>query len=203
MSNPAVPTALKVLRGNPGKRSLNRAEPIPPGLSGVPDPPDDMNASARAIWIREAPLVYAAGLLTELDLSAWTQYCECAQRYRQLSSAVEKLGDKLMVNSENGKLTHHPLVHQLNAAQTELRKCQALFGIGPANRTGLVAANPAEAEAHNPFLKIGKRNNPGLRLVPRTCPVCKQLKGHADFSEGREECSACEIDAALGQTASG
>ena len=41
-----VPTRLKVIRGNPGKRALNKNEPQPAGE--LADPPDWMSESQKA-----------------------------------------------------------------------------------------------------------------------------------------------------------
>ena len=46
------PTHLKLIQGNPGKRSLNDAEPNPP--RGVPSPPDHMTSAAKEAWNRLA-----------------------------------------------------------------------------------------------------------------------------------------------------
>ncbi len=59
-----VPTYLKVIRGNPGKRPLNENEPVPDGA--LADPPEWMSESQKAGWnyaIENAP----AGLLKKLD----------------------------------------------------------------------------------------------------------------------------------------
>ncbi len=65
-----VPTALKVVRGNPGKRALNtrEAEPAPPATL---TPPDWLAEDAKREWADKAPMLHRLGLLTEADLDAF------------------------------------------------------------------------------------------------------------------------------------
>jgi hypothetical protein len=46
------PTTLRLLRGNPGKRKLNRDEPQPEIPPAVPDPPPHLLPLARDEWWR-------------------------------------------------------------------------------------------------------------------------------------------------------
>ena len=62
------PTALKRANGNPGKRPLNLAEPIPP--EGLPDCPDHLSDSARAEWHRLAAVLHGMGIFTTVDRAA-------------------------------------------------------------------------------------------------------------------------------------
>ncbi len=61
-----TPTKLKILRGNPGKRAINRAEPVPP--PGEVQAPDFVVSDPTALefwtWVVGAS---PAGLLTPLD----------------------------------------------------------------------------------------------------------------------------------------
>ena len=69
------PTALRVLRGNPGKRGINHAEPQSGPLS--PDCPDELtNPLARKEWDRVAPALIASGAVTVADRSTLIAYCQ-------------------------------------------------------------------------------------------------------------------------------
>ena len=66
-SRKPVPTHLKVIRGNPGKRALNRNEPVPVG--DLVDAPDWMTDTQKAGWkyaIDNAPLGLLKKLVTVL-----------------------------------------------------------------------------------------------------------------------------------------
>ena len=84
-----VPTHLKVLRGNPGKRRLNDQEPKPEGE--LADPPEWMSESQKQGWIyaiENAP----DGLLKKLDRSALVAWVVAEDLHRHASIMVEKFG---------------------------------------------------------------------------------------------------------------
>ena len=77
-----VPTHLKVLRGNPGKRRLNDNEPKPDGE--LSDPPEWMSESQKQGWIyaiENAP----DGLLKKLDRSVLVAWVIAEDLHRQAS----------------------------------------------------------------------------------------------------------------------
>ena len=63
-----MPTALKLVKGNPGKRAVNKAEAVV-ALS-EPTPPAFLCDDAKVEWGRVCSALYAAGLMTELDRAA-------------------------------------------------------------------------------------------------------------------------------------
>ena len=84
-----VPTHLKVLRGNPGKRRLNDKEPKPSG--DLTDPPEWMSESQKQGWIyaiENAP----DGLLKKLDRSVLVAWVVAEDLHRQASMMIEKFG---------------------------------------------------------------------------------------------------------------
>jgi phage terminase small subunit len=68
------PTALRVLRGNPGKRALNRQEPKIAPLSAE-CPAELVDPVARAEWDRVAPALIASGVVTVADRATLVGYC--------------------------------------------------------------------------------------------------------------------------------
>ena len=69
-----TPTALRELRGNPGRRPLPVNEPEPSGLEEV-DPPAHLSTEAKREWRRLAPELIRLRLLTVADFAAFTGYC--------------------------------------------------------------------------------------------------------------------------------
>lgn len=63
------PTALKTLEGNPGKRKINKKEPIPG--KGIPTCPEWLLPEAKLEWERLAAVMDQMGLLTEVDRTAY------------------------------------------------------------------------------------------------------------------------------------
>ena len=63
------PTAVKVLEGNPGKRSLNTNEPKP--VKKAPRCPGWLEDEAKKEWKRMAKQMEQLGILTEIDMAAF------------------------------------------------------------------------------------------------------------------------------------
>jgi len=84
-----VPTHLKGLNGNPGKRALHQKEPVPAGE--LVDAPDWMSATQKLSWdyaIEHAP----RGLLKKLDRSVLATWVVAEDLHRQAAEQVEKFG---------------------------------------------------------------------------------------------------------------
>src|ERR1700687_2430314 len=106
-STTPIPTKLKILRGNPGKRALNAREPMPAVLSEPPEPPEFLNERGAAEWRRAAVVLIPLGLLTNLDLAALGVYC-CA--YTLHYEAAEELkGQPKMLETAHGRIIN-PLI---------------------------------------------------------------------------------------------
>ena len=67
-----TPTVLKLVKGNPGKRAVNKAEAVV-ALS-EPTPPAFLCDDAKVEWGRVCSALYAAGLMTKLNRTTLTTY---------------------------------------------------------------------------------------------------------------------------------
>ncbi len=85
-----MPTPLKILRGNPGKRALNQGEPKP--SPGDLEPPTWLHGDALEEWDRLAPTLHRLGLLTEIDGRALASYCQTWARWREAEAKIEEFG---------------------------------------------------------------------------------------------------------------
>lgn len=74
-----TPTALKRIRGNPGKRPINGQEPKPP--SSQPTCLSHLSSSASAEWKRLAASLNRIGLLTQVDRAVLAAYCQPYRRW--------------------------------------------------------------------------------------------------------------------------
>jgi phage terminase small subunit len=72
-----LPTAVKRLRGNPGRRKPNPAEPDFP--SGEPDMPSMLSPTAQVEWKSLIPQLAVVGL-RRIDGKALAGYCVCYSR---------------------------------------------------------------------------------------------------------------------------
>lgn len=139
----ALPTKLKLLRGNPGKRAINKEEPEP--KVGIPEMPAYLNAFPIAVkeWQRESKILDEMGVLTEADCSALATRCYLASEIQTLALAIEDEGHTIEIHSlnKNGQLIEtekpNPKCVQLKALLTEHRMLGSLFGLDPSSRTKL------------------------------------------------------------------
>lgn len=84
-----APTALKVLRGNPGCRKLNDQEPIP-AAEGPVVKPVYLSLGASAVWDEIAPPCLAMGTLTAPDVPAFARLCELEWTARAASHGKDQ-----------------------------------------------------------------------------------------------------------------
>ena len=76
-----TPTAIKILHGNPGKRPLNKHEPMPE--KKAPTCPKWLDDEAKKEWKRLAPQMEQLGILTEADRTAFASYCQAYSRWKE------------------------------------------------------------------------------------------------------------------------
>jgi len=84
------PTALKIAKGNPGKRALNHNEPKPP--TGEPKMPKGLSLSARREWKEIVAELMKLGVLTVVDGKALAAYCECFALWEQARKEIKENG---------------------------------------------------------------------------------------------------------------
>ncbi len=98
------PTALKVLKGNPGRRPLNEAEPKPEVL--LPSPPAHLPPAARREWRRSGAFLVEMGLMTDLDVAARAAYCVAYSHWVDAEHQMRKHG--ILMKSTRGEPTRSP-----------------------------------------------------------------------------------------------
>ncbi len=87
MSGPLrEPTALKLIKGNPGKQALPKHEVKPRPVA--PECPEWLEPEAKAEWERMVPKLTRLGLLTEVDGTALAGYCQAYARWSQAEQAI-------------------------------------------------------------------------------------------------------------------
>lgn len=126
MPRPRTPTALKVVRGNPGKRPLPVGEPQP--VRGPLLRPEHVRGRAAAEWERVVPELSRLGVATAVDAAVLEAYC---------------LQYALVMNAfESAKPPTPAAIGQLRALMGEL-------GLTPAARARIAvkAADGDETEA--------------------------------------------------------
>jgi P27 family predicted phage terminase small subunit len=137
------PTALKILKGNPGKRSLNLNEPEPPNVKDL-KPPEWLDKRAKEEWYRLVPILSDMGLFTELDVFCLSRYCSTVSLWNQvaeMSQNSELIYEVKKENKMGETYTSHyrerPELSIMLKLSSDLLKYEKEFGMTPAARSGL------------------------------------------------------------------
>ena len=126
-----LPSNVVRLRGNPGKRRLNDAEPRP--AARVPSCPACLGDEARKEWQRLAKELGELGLLTGLDRGLLAAYCQAHALWVEAVSSIERYGT--MVKSPNGYPMQSPYVAVANKQVEIMVRIAAELGMTPSSRT--------------------------------------------------------------------
>ncbi len=129
------PTAVKIFQGNPGKRPLNRHEPMPP--IAVPECPLELSETARAEWNRVVKDLARLKMLTALDRAALAAYCEAYAMWTDAITQIRKFGT--IVKSPSGYPIQSPYVAIANRQAEIMLRIGSEFGFTPASRSRISA----------------------------------------------------------------
>lgn len=134
MANPGPapqPTALKLIKGNPGQRALNDAEPVPPAIPV--GKPDWLSPMASAEWDRVAPQLEKMRILSDVDVMPLAAYCEAVGRFIEASRILETQG--ALVLGYRGSLVKNPAAQIVKDALADMKALAQEFGMTPSSRS--------------------------------------------------------------------
>jgi P27 family predicted phage terminase small subunit len=130
------PTVLKILRGVPGKRALNPAEPQHAELD--PTMPAELtDPLAQAEWQRVVTTLIDRGQVTTVDRAVLSGYCLKYAQWQALEK--EAATHPFIVRSPNGYPLPNPALCMANKVFGLLLKAAAELGITPSSRSRVVA----------------------------------------------------------------
>jgi len=147
-----TPTALKILRGNPGRRPLNHAEPQV--RSRLPPPPAHLSEAARRNWRAIGKMLRDAGIITPIDAAAFGAGVAAYTRWQEATEALNRLivagqpGSGLLVKSPDGGVRLNPLLRVIRESEASFLRVFAEFGMTPSSRSR-IAVDRTEPE--DPF----------------------------------------------------
>lgn len=95
-------TALKVFRGNPGKRRVH-ADVAPPATA-VPKAPDHLSTDAKAAWDRIAKELVTLGVYADADHIALEALCSAYAQWRANQHATDQIGSVLVARDPEGNV---------------------------------------------------------------------------------------------------
>lgn len=126
------PTALRVLRGNPGRRPINAAEPQHEPLS-TDCPVELVDQAAQDEWRRIAPLLLVRGQVTTVDRGTLIGYCLKYGQWQALEAEARR--HPFVVRSPSNYPMPNPAVGMANKAFALMLKAAAELGITPSARS--------------------------------------------------------------------
>jgi P27 family predicted phage terminase small subunit len=144
-----LPSNVVRLRGNPGKRRLNDAEPRP--ASRLPSCPACLGEEARKEWQRLLKELAGLGLLTGLDRGLLAAYCQAHALWVEAVSSIERYGT--MVKSPNGYPMQSPYVAVANKQVDIMVRIASEFGMTPSSRTRIRVGETSPEDPFEAFLQ--------------------------------------------------
>jgi P27 family predicted phage terminase small subunit len=153
------PTRLKVLEGNPGKRTL-KEEPEPEPI--LPPPPAFLDDYAQKEWVIISDSLYALGLLTEIDINTLAAYCGAYSRWRHAEEGLNILKQKgdlnaLVIKTTTGNWIQQPLIGIANKAAADMVRYASEFGMTPVARAKLGTAPSKEDDKFEKLIGLVKK----------------------------------------------
>lgn len=144
-----VPTELKMLRGNPGKRAISKAEPMPEVLEAS-TAPSWLTEDQVEIWEELYPILKRMRVLTEADSMALCNLCIALSEVKAANQTIREEG-RVIISPLSGVQTAHPAVSNLHKAMSAANKLFAEFGLTPATRTK-IRSSDIEGKEQSPLV---------------------------------------------------
>lgn len=176
------PAALKLLEGNPGKRSLNLSDGVNP-MHQIPSAPKHLGVEARKEWKRITPELLELGLITGLDRAALALYCQAVGRLSELETSFNGMVARHVADdgmdyadavykasysvTPSGYAQQSVIVQLLKSHREQVNRYLMHFGLSPAARGRVQASNYVQ-----PSL-------PGIEPAQNAAP-----QGFAQFANG-------------------
>lgn len=129
---PATPTALKELAGNPGKRALNKREPMPTGALTAPSV---LSTEGLKVWKRLVSTSPNA-LYKAPDEFSIAAFCEAVAGWREATRAISERG-RYAVGS-TGQMTVAPWVKDQAEQARLVMTFGARLGLDPVARANMM-----------------------------------------------------------------
>ena len=152
-----LPTEVKRLRGNPGKRKLNDQEPGVP--IGEPEMPADLPELAQVEWKSIVPLLLQMGVLSKVDGKALVGYCYAWARLMQAEKEINDRGiilDEPVTDKEGNEIgtrtKANPACALADRAMVRMKSFLIEFGLTPASRSKLKVDKPKDADPVEAYL---------------------------------------------------
>jgi len=139
------PTILKIAKGNPGKRPLNKSEPKPP--SDDITPPEWLTGVAREKWDNVVPKLLGMGVMTNADVDTIARYCTMHEQFLKYLDQCRQGLDVLVIRDQSGNVKYTqtaPAATMMMKLAVSMLRIEQEFGLTPSARSGLSATKPPD-----------------------------------------------------------
>lgn len=126
-----IPTALKLVTGNPGKRPLNTREPKP--VTAIPTCPAHLMPAAKTEWKRLARYLHDLGVISELDRAALAAYCQAYGRWVEAEKKLKETPP--LLRTPAGYVQQSPWLAISNKNVELMHKFMSELGLSPVSRS--------------------------------------------------------------------
>lgn len=150
---PPTPTLLKLLRGNPGHRTINKQEPEI--AVQVPQCPSELSPRAKKEWRRISKILIQAKILTPADRAALSSYC---QYWAIWIEAVAKVNTQGAVVTKPGSVDPivNPFLVVARTAHDQMKAMMGELGLSASSRSRIIAGGKG-TNSNNPWAEDNKR----------------------------------------------
>lgn len=157
-----VPTALRVLRGNPGKHPLNTKEPRPE--RGLPTCPGHLDRVAKHLWKELGTVLDRMKVMTHADRRALELLVDAYATYRLAKDGLKEHGLTYTTTTPAGDemVRQRPEVMMAAEAAKRVRQLLVDFGLTPSSRSKIQVAGQPPCDPFEEFLG-GKKTGPPPR----------------------------------------
>ncbi|MEM8370648.1 phage terminase small subunit P27 family, partial [Morganella morganii] len=140
--------------GNPGKRALNKDEPVFTPLTGVA-PPDwfaenDLHL-AVTMWEMTVKELCGQGIICLTDLAVLERWCVAYHFWRELVIAIARDGTRL--KGATGGPIKNPDLTAKKEQESEMDRTGAMLGLDPGSRQRLIGL-AGQKKQDNPFMRL-------------------------------------------------
>lgn len=159
----AVPNKIIELRG--GRAHTHRAPRIEPNPSSkIPSCPAHLNNNAKKEWRRVVKILDSVGILTELDRSTLSEYCEAYGKWVELKHEIEMIKK---IDTDN-KCEIKNITRRVEQYQTELKRWREAVN---KNEKGIVYKNEKGEPAFSPYLRLERESADKLSKIERIIKI--------------------------------
>lgn len=151
------PTAITLLKGNPGKRPINQNEPEFELVKANENPPPNwLTEDQKIFWADISVLLENARVLTEADLPLLSCLCIALSELKFANDQITKVGR--LMKTPSGYVQQNPYVGMMHTAIKQIRSIANEFGMTPAARTRInVLAGVSPDDKWQTFLERNGR----------------------------------------------